>query len=1849
MRPSSNHLSLLGSLFVAFLLAVFPFKSYSQPEGYCTVFPADPSGYTYVYQYCYGGMYYGYLTNVRIVDAGTGAVILDWSTGDNNCYTNTMQEAKLKLGKSYQLTFKFFMPYSWYCQYIRQYGYNSYCYGLAWLDWNMNARFSDANEFLGVQTLQLTQWDEATCTGTYGPFTINVPNTQQVGKTRLRVAHNMWGHYGGTGSTGCRLYYAYDYPPYLYYYAYGEAEDYILEFLPDIEATFPADGDVLRANVAYDGGAPDRPRPMLRMGSTQPSGAILRYRITGPRPSTSVVYEGLDPATGSIDINMGGFRQYNIQRARGSFAMANGGFLSNRGGEYVLTASVGGTAPPAETRASFTVAWDNDLSVNAVQSPRTNLAPRFTKYLRGQSIGVVVTFHNTGLNNITEFYGTVRIFDPSGTQVYNRTIHYDANNNPAHSPIAPGQKIDLTFPAFSSNTIGIFKIRVECDLRSAIDQEAFNNTFPRQGDPDYTFEIAYEFQVKANRVVRPALNQQLIGNRPIIPTGELKNEGIYLASEFPATLLFYRLPDSTNPVYSSTITITDIQSGRYNTKTFDFDVFIPRLSGNYMAKLIAQHPEDPVREDDTVRSYFTVLGGLAGVYQVGSGQRFPTIDSAMNALYYFGLAGNVVFELTDSYYQVTARTSVEPNAPAWDFRGMILALGYNPDLNTTYTVTWRPSTQRSLTKGSITIDLVSPRTGVGIAFGQSLRISNPYSVYREYLAMGTISRRYVNSPGHIIFDGGSQKSIKLRLISGSRGGQAVYLGPGSSNITIKNLIIENGTSAIADRVWLPMTAYSPIYGFTYTPDTLLSGTQVFSYSAGVVSRAYIPFDEREREQFALMALDTLPNTNNVIEGNEIYGFGYGIVSLGFGQLWRGDNYVKYYNRNNTYANNTIYNVRRAGIFLGYEQNSQVIGNRIYNVNGGSEVAFGIALGGEGSSAYKGYNNINVTISQNEISGVSSNVGSFGIKVEQELNVLPHHLYGDVRYPDEPESITITNNTIWRITTGSGSAYRAGIALYTSRQPSSVPMTFFITPKVRDYHSRNDRIANNTVVISPNPGIVTTAPVFGVGILNSRGATFKNNAIALLDMNVDPNNPVYAGLFYQGMMPNEFGFVSDRNAFWYPSGSGGNVARFVELDKNNNVLDNAGNRNDFSTLEQWQNWTGQDFNSVFGNFTNDFVYLGFEPNQRLRIATNPAPIGSILNNRAERLSWVVGDIDGETRGAAGENYDIGADEFVGRLYLNDLEVLKITYPSKYQASTGLFNDAQYVMDNSPTNVRALVRNNGNLPQNGVNVTLNIFRELPNGTFSTTPEITTTQTINLTSGQSVELDFKLADGIAPDFRPKTYGELANQGYYVPDHFLTMQANVTPRYRIVVSLGSDQNNGNNQVSKVVRYYLPQSPMRVVFSVENSFVTLDANSTLDQIAGRLNYDSLLVAFRKVGLFIDIAEGIYRFDIFDRNGWEPRTVDYTLFKSLIWSDGNDKALTRFQKLDIRRFLTSGTTRLVRNFVASSQEFVRSNASDTEFLSQLFRAVHVSPGNPMGSGVSNHGNAVIGVATGKNLAFPIARTGYSADAVPLCGLMRVEPSGEGLALVAGYYQRRASTVTDSIAGIAISTPTRAVLLFGVDWRHWGNNDLVARAVMDYAEKVGGGLFIPVELTDFVAKPVGNAVHISWTTASEYNTDRFELERASLEGEFKSEFLKVTEEKAAGNSVSPRNYGPVVDRNVQFGKTYVYRLKVVDLDGSVSYSREQTVKMDGAVNWLGEIVPNPASNQVWFEMNISEGLPVSITLIDMSGRELKNVYTGLGKGNIEKVYFDVADLPSGVYTLVIKLEGETITRTINIVR
>ncbi|GAA4043147.1 hypothetical protein GCM10022409_31420 [Hymenobacter glaciei] len=113
--------------------------------------------------------------------------------------------------------------------------------------------------------------------------------------------------------------------------------------------------------------------------------------------------------------------------------------------------------------------------------------------------------------------------------------------------------------------------------------------------------------------------------------------------------------------------------------------------------------------------------------------------------------------------------------------------------------------------------------------------------------------------------------------------------------------------------------------------------------------------------------------------------------------------------------------------------------------------------------------------------------------------------------------------------------------------------------------------------------------------------------------------------------------------------------------------------------------------------------------------------------------------------------------------------------------------------------------------------------------------------------------------------------------------------------------------------------------------------------------------------------------------------------------------------------------------------------------------------------------------------------------------------------------------------------------------------------------------LPVELTAFTATPASEAVRLAWTTASEKNSARFEVER-STDG---TGFERIGTVAAAGKSSSARSYG-LTDAALPAALTLYYRLRQVDIDGKFTYSPVRTIARPASAGALA-VFPNPSRN------------------------------------------------------------------------
>ena len=149
---------------------------------------------------------------------------------------------------------------------------------------------------------------------------------------------------------------------------------------------------------------------------------------------------------------------------------------------------------------------------------------------------------------------------------------------------------------------------------------------------------------------------------------------------------------------------------------------------------------------------------------------------------------------------------------------------------------------------------------------------------------------------------------------------------------------------------------------------------------------------------------------------------------------------------------------------------------------------------------------------------------------------------------------------------------------------------------------------------------------------------------------------------------------------------------------------------------------------------------------------------------------------------------------------------------------------------------------------------------------------------------------------------------------------------------------------------------------------------------------------------------------------------------------------------------------------------------------------------------------------------------------------------------------------------------------------------------DYLKLDGVGLRVvaaplPVTLLKFAGNVLKNSVELNWKTSQEKDFSHFEVQKSSNSIEFGA-VAQIT-----GNNVSNYNY---LDTAPELGTNY-YRLKMVDIDGSSSFSNIISVKYDLDENFAlfenpikgSEIIINTNAKEPLFKINAASGLQMNV--------------------------------------------------------
>ncbi len=165
--------------------------------------------------------------------------------------------------------------------------------------------------------------------------------------------------------------------------------------------------------------------------------------------------------------------------------------------------------------------------------------------------------------------------------------------------------------------------------------------------------------------------------------------------------------------------------------------------------------------------------------------------------------------------------------------------------------------------------------------------------------------------------------------------------------------------------------------------------------------------------------------------------------------------------------------------------------------------------------------------------------------------------------------------------------------------------------------------------------------------------------------------------------------------------------------------------------------------------------------------------------------------------------------------------------------------------------------------------------------------------------------------------------------------------------------------------------------------------------------------------------------------------------------------------------------------------------------------------------------------------------------------------------------------------------------------------------------------------DFQATKNGRTVQTYWVTNTESINDHFILER-SYDG---VDFESINEIMSAVDTQGAFNYFES-DEDPFFGANY-YRLKKIHHDGSYEYSTIRKVEFDIDLEAVS-LFPNPASNEVYLDLQKFESRTASISIFNNFGTRLD--FRSIEVVDTNPVRFDISNYTGGVYTIYVEMEG-----------
>jgi hypothetical protein len=185
--------------------------------------------------------------------------------------------------------------------------------------------------------------------------------------------------------------------------------------------------------------------------------------------------------------------------------------------------------------------------------------------------------------------------------------------------------------------------------------------------------------------------------------------------------------------------------------------------------------------------------------------------------------------------------------------------------------------------------------------------------------------------------------------------------------------------------------------------------------------------------------------------------------------------------------------------------------------------------------------------------------------------------------------------------------------------------------------------------------------------------------------------------------------------------------------------------------------------------------------------------------------------------------------------------------------------------------------------------------------------------------------------------------------------------------------------------------------------------------------------------------------------------------------------------------------------------------------------------------------------------------------------------------------------------------------------------------------LGASIFpLPVELNSFEAKADAVKVTLNWSTATEINSDRFEVQRSNNG----NDFMTLQTVTAAGFSAQILNYS-TFDNSPAPGRNY-YRLKMIDKDSSFKYSAVRTVMLEQTTNSKLRIYPNPITGDAaTIQLREFANQTVGVRLFHKNGQLLLHKQMRLNADGTAQLT-EMDKLQTGMYMLQVQSKTGSFT-------